>query len=158
MGAARGTPAERLARYFQQSEGCWEWRGGTTGNGYGMFRWETGRSMVAHRASYIIHVGPVPDDLVVCHHCDNRLCVRPDHLFVGTQADNMEDARKKGRLDGTPNGPQDGEHNHNAKLTNAEVDEMRRLFAAGVRQADLARRFHTTPGNVHVIVRRKSRA
>src|SRR4030042_5725989 len=74
--------------------GCWEWTASKDRNGYGMFRHETlssSRGSLAHRFSWEIHYGPIPPGLCVLHHCDNPICVRPDHLLLGTNADNMAD-------------------------------------------------------------------
>lgn len=103
---------------------CWYWCGTIHKLGYGLFS-AMGESK-AHRVSWILHNGPIPDGLMVLHKCDVRCCVRPDHLFLGTQTDNMRDMMVKGR--GKTN-PQYGEDNHFSKLTTADVAEMRRIRA-----------------------------
>ena len=80
---------------FEKTEGCWEWRGTKNSKGYGQFRFN-GRVHRAHRLAYEIYVGPL-DQLHVCHHCDNPSCVNPEHLFLGTHQDNMDDMSRKFR-------------------------------------------------------------
>jgi hypothetical protein len=78
------------------ADGCWLWLGGGRGRGYGAFK-ISGKKESAHKVSYEMAYGPVPEGLFVCHRCDVRRCVRPDHLFVGTAEDNSRDMSRKGR-------------------------------------------------------------
>ena len=87
---------EELMRFVVKIDKCWLWIGGHYNHGYGKF-WNGDRYEGAHRASYRIFVGPIPPDMLVCHTCDNPSCVNPDHLFVGTMKDNMQDSLTKGR-------------------------------------------------------------
>lgn len=124
----RGTLEERFWAKVNMPdvEGtCWEWGGARTIRGYGKILKDGGRScLAAHRVSWEIHNGPLPDGVLVCHHCDNPPCVRPDHLFVGSQHDNMQDKVSKGRHYYTP-----GETSPNAKLSNDQATIIRARYA-----------------------------
>lgn len=90
--------ADRFWHYVEQGDGCWEWQGHLA-SGYGALRgqYPDQRMVKAHRVSWEIHFGPIPTGMFVCHHCDNPPCVRPDHLFLGTNTSNMRDRERKGR-------------------------------------------------------------
>ena len=99
MGAYATTIADRFAKFVPTwgSEGCWEWTGSTIGHmGYGQMAFD-GRHMLAHRAAYLFYVDDIPEGMIVMHDCDNPLCVRPDHLRLGTVAENQADMVAKGR-------------------------------------------------------------
>lgn len=143
---------ESLKRRFwekvQKGSGCWEWTGGKNRpNGYGLIS-ESGQrkrfKVKAHRLSYMLNVGSIPRGMHVLHKCDNPGCVRPDHLFLGTNDDNVRDREAKGRnsvprRSGSSGEFQgSGERNGRAKLTEQQVREIRALKASGWTVARIA--------------------
>jgi hypothetical protein len=154
---------EVLYRGFTAAEGddCWEWHRHIAADGYGHVGVPGERKVIgAHRASWIVHNGPIPTGLFVCHTCDNRRCVRPDHLFLGTHLDNMRDKVAKGR-----HVTSRGEQHGNAKITDEQVRQIRARWRRGARPhnrtgssvQELAREFGITERYVGELVRMESR-
>ena len=134
------TLAERFWDHVQKTDNCWLWTGAKDPDGYGSFYPKTGRCHVqAHRVSYEMAHGSIPRDLLCLHHCDVPHCVRPDHLFLGTQGDNVADKVAKGRqAKGYSHGSKvhpeavpRGERHGMAKLTGEEVRWIRERYAIG---------------------------
>jgi HNH endonuclease len=130
--------------------GCWLWTGSCLPNGYGLISVQ-GTYRLAHRQSYETFVGPIPPGLCVLHHCDTPSCVRPDHLFLGTTADNYWDSARKGRATRLR-----GSRHQNAKLTEADVREIRQLAVNGGRGivTALANRFHVGYRTIGRVIQR----
>lgn len=116
---------------YGAKDDCWLWTGSVNNMGYGIASYG-GHGRAAHRLIYELLIGPVPADLDCCHICDNPRCVRPDHMFIGTRKDNMQDAASKGRL-------RRGDRCPSAVLTEATVRQALASFRAGRRICDIAR-------------------
>jgi hypothetical protein len=134
-------------------DACWNWQGGGTSNNpalpYGRLMNERGRHEYAHRAMWRLIAGcDVAKGMLICHTCDNRLCCRPTHLFLGTHRDNMQDCRQKGRTHRPI-----GELSGRAKVTE---DQVRAIRASSATVAQLAAEYGVTKMNIYHIRSRQS--
>lgn len=130
--------SDRLMRSIKKNKetDCWEWQRGLFSNGYGQITINK-KNTLAHRASYEEFVGSIPEGILVLHKCDNPICINPDHLFLGTNQDNMTDMVNKGRS-------ARGEKNGRAKLTESEVAFIRRKLSEGKDAFDLSEQFNVS--------------
>lgn len=119
----------------QSEDDCWGWSGATEVDGYGVIKSDIRTADRAHRVSWRLHFGHVPDGMWVLHKCDNPPCSNPKHLFLGTCQDNEDDKKRKKRH-------MFGERSHSAKLTSGGVLTMRALSAAGMRDGILKKIFN----------------
>lgn len=135
---------------------CWEWTGARTRAGYGTISYQN-RPQYAHRLVYELTHGTIPDGMLICHTCDNPICVNPAHLWVGTKGDNNRDMIAKGRnwLQQSPQRQARGEQQGSAKLTEAKVREIRRLHSLGHSSKALAVQFGISQSTAHTIISRK---
>ena len=130
----------------KKGDGCWEWLAGKDNKGYGRFHLN-GKSTIAHRTALKFSGVDIPDDMFACHKCDNPACVNPDHIFIGTCADNLRDMAEKGRST-------HGEKNPNAKLCLNDVLLIRDLCKTQA-QTVIAEWFGISSATVSCIHRRK---
>ena len=126
--------------------GCIVWTGALDHRGYGQLRAFKRQRWQAHRLSWLVHFGEIPAGMSVLHRCDNRPCINPDHLFLGTHNDNMADRWEKGRVPV-------GEQLHKA-LTGPSVTEIRRRLGAGESLGRLAKEFNVTKSAIWAIKKR----
>lgn len=132
-------------------EVCWEWQRGKNIGGYGNFDLR-GKTFVSHRIAFFMENGIDPKDLCVCHKCDNPACVNPNHLFLGTDKDNVHDMHKKGRF-----GLRRGEGTHNSKLKDFQVKEILEKHKNGQSVPSLCKEYNVSSAIVHSILRRVTR-
>ena len=141
-------------RFFakvQKTSGCWFWTASCAGRGYGSFS-IANRTIRAHRVSYLIHYGQIPEEMFVCHTCDTPQCVNPSHLFLGSHQDNMNDMVSKGR---SPKTRRFGESNSNVKLSADDVQVIRDMAANNTPQKVIAAHYGISQPHVSDICRMK---
>lgn len=158
---------DTLTRFVEKYEtigDCWQWTASVNSKGYGRFGYN-GKAQRAHRVSWLLHRGPIPAGMLVCHRCDNPGCVNPDHLFLGDAAANTSDMDAKGRRVNAPVTGSDhyarqepsrlarGERAGLAKLTEQDVIEIR---SSTETQCAVAKRFGVTQAAVSRIRRRET--
>ena len=163
--AAKTTPFNLIERFNEKwtpepNSGCFLWTGAASSKQYGNFR-INGKIVGAHRVAWQIKNGPIPSNLFVLHKCDMPPCVNPDHLFLGTNADNMADMARKGRKVVSPNAGKHGnqlkgEANGRAKLNIKQVREIREEFARTKNGAALARKFGISETQTRRVISGKS--
>lgn len=138
------------SKLFYSPDGCWYWTGACYVHGYGVVSYN-GKKILAHRASFLMNKGDIPKGICVCHRCDNILCVNPDHLFLGTQADNVKDMIDKKRFISSP-----GSGNGMAKYSDVEVLLIRELRESGFRVKEICRLMNASSTTVSDITNRKT--
>ena len=168
----------KLLSFVQkETNGCWIWKGCKAGN-YGKITWRQ-KTISAHRACYLVFKGEVEEGKLICHTCDNPLCINPDHLWTGSHKENAIDALKKGRLEESrlkslgrklteeqykrlitnrrlnpPN--KKGEKHHLHKLTENDIKEIREMYRNGFSQHKIALKYEVTQATIWAIIHRKT--
>lgn len=136
---------------IKSDDECWPWGGSHHNQGYGTFMWRK-RTWYAHRVAWSFWFGPIPKGLSVCHQCDNTKCCNPNHLFLGTHKENIQDAFRKGRI------PKPeykvGSAHHNSKLTEEDVIEIRRRRVLGETHRSIAKDYPVNQRHISDICRR----
>ncbi len=133
---------------IRKPDECWQWRMHKIYTGYGYFTLKN-RPIRTNRISWIFSYGDIPDGLFVLHHCDNPSCCNPNHLFLGTQMDNMHDMISKGHKV-----VKTGSSNFHAKLSEDDILNIRTMYSNGIYQKDIAKQFGICQQSVSLIVNR----
>lgn len=144
---------ERFWKKVNKTDNCWNWTGVRTRLGYGLIGegGTNGKNRLAHRVSYEINIGIIPEKMCVCHKCDNPACVNPEHLWLGTLAENSRDRNIKGRTVGSK-----GEKNGRAKLDRKLVKEIRELYKTNeFSHTGLAEVFNVSKATIYYILNNK---
>lgn len=156
---------------IQKKEDCWEWMGSLTKVGYGKIQVKN-KNYTTHRLSYEIFKGQIPDGNMICHSCDNKKCINPEHLWVGSAKDNMHDMIQKGRKVAKtgwkhteetkqkfklrPHSDRRGEKHHLSKLTSEDVLNIRKMIESGEKIIDIARKYNVDQSAISNIKRKRN--
>jgi len=143
---------DRFYGKFEITDTCWVWKGKKDKNGYGQFYMNLDKKEISvrpHRFSYMIFKGEIPDGLLICHSCDNPACVNPQHLFLGTQKINIQDALKKERM----NGPK-GTKQWLAKFKDDDIREIRKLKSSGMNGNQIAKKYNVNRRVIYDILKK----
>lgn len=139
----------RILVKFRGVSGCWEWYGYITKYGYGQTTYRS-KSILANRLSWMLFNGELKKELDVCHHCDNPKCINPDHLFVGTASENIQDCFNKNRKS------HKGVNHPGAKITDDDVKKILQLRRTGWTYRKLSDRFKISVGAVNCVINRRT--
>lgn len=144
---------QQFENLFTKTDSCWIWHGQRHQLGYGIVRHQSGRREAAHRIAFRFYRGEIPRGLLVCHKCDTPSCVNPEHLFLGSQKDNLLDMIKKGRK---KIWHPVGEKNPKSIFSEQQIRIMRSLYDSGQKVANIRRRFGGAYQSVWLAVKRKT--
>jgi len=132
---------------IEKTNSCWIWKGYVNPDGYGRYS-SNYKTFFAHRYSWIIHKGNIPNAILVCHSCDNRKCVNPEHLFLGTHKDNYQDSKNKKRhVHGNSHGQ--------TKIKEEFHEEIINSYLSGETQRNIAKKYSVSQGAIQDIIRKK---
>lgn len=140
---------------------CWPWIARLSRYGYGWLwigRHVTPNRVHAHRFMFQLRYGRIPDGLQACHHCDNRRCVNPHHVFLGTHKDNAQDRERKGRGNhrATPRPQNRGTRNGNCRLKDDDIARLRQMSKDGFKGREIAETFKISLSGVYLILNGKT--
>lgn len=152
IGRPKHTEADVIARFLSlvNKGDCWRWMGSIKSNGYGQIYDHNGKTVSTHRFAWRLWCGNIPTGICVLHKCDNRLCVRPDHLFLGTHQDNIDDAVKKKRV-------RFGQIHHKSKMTDLEIQQCRTEWKSSKDTLRIAHKYSVNKSTIQRIVNRSTR-
>ena len=149
----KNRPHQTLKKGFERhvikQMGCWNWRGAKTEKGYGVFN-SNKKTYLAHRASWLINNGDIPDNICICHKCDNPICTNPEHLFLGTKSENAKDMIRKGR---SITYGKFGEKSIRSKLTNVQRKEIINLRNKRVSTLEISKEFKVSQGTIYYVIK-----